>query len=100
MRMVLVCISIKHKGSLCITQTKIIKYRKFGDSCCIFVTQSRCDNLVFTSRSLLPSPPVSNTPGKDNMYDNPKTAFKQHCILCQTSCYTTYICSTYVQYDD
>ena len=58
------------------TQTKIIKYRECGDCCPIFVTQSRCDNLVFTSRSLLPSLHVSNTPDKDNMYDNPKTCIQ------------------------
>ena len=78
----------------------MIKYREFGDCCRIFVTQSRCDNLVFTSRSLLPSPPVSNTPGKDNMYDNPKTCIQATLYIMpnQLLHYTTYICSTYVQY--
>ena len=74
-------------------QTKIIKYREFGDCCPIFVTHPRSDNLVFMSRSLLPS--LHFTPGKDSMYDNPKTCI-QATLDIMPNQLLHYMCSTYV----
>ena len=89
-------ISIQHKGTtLCITQAKVIKYREYCDCCPIFVTQSRCDNLVFMSRSLLSSLHVSNTPGKDSMHDNPKTCINATLYFMPNQL-LHYMCSTYV----